>query len=87
MANPKVFNGRIVMKHDTEGNWRSAVNFIPKRGEIIIYEDDNNYSLVGMKVGDGINYVADLPFIDSALQTYLMQQIELVDNKVDNIIA
>lgn len=63
----KILNSRIILKHDTVDNWGLAVNFIPRRGEIIIYEDNNNHSLVGIKVGDGVNYVANLPFITESI--------------------
>lgn len=71
----KVLNSRIINKHDTVEHWGQAVNFIPKRGEIIIYEDNNNYSLVGMKVGDGINYVANLPFITESITNEEIDEI------------
>lgn len=50
------------IKLDTTVNWNKAINFIPKAGEIIVYEDP------GMpkrwKIGDGITKLYDLPFID-----------------------
>ena len=32
--------GRFTHKHDVEANWLKATNFIPKQGEIIIYDVD-----------------------------------------------
>ena len=55
-------NVRIVHKHDTEENWLKAINFIPKQGELIIYDVDNNYNYERMKIGDGKTLVNDLPF-------------------------
>lgn len=55
-------NVRIVHKHDTEENWLKATNFIPKQGELIIYDVDNNYNYERMKIGDGKTLVNDLPF-------------------------
>lgn len=63
MAN-KTLNARIVQKHDTQVNWEKATGFIPKAGEIIIYDADENYSYPRIKVGDGENYINQLPFID-----------------------
>ena len=63
----KILNSRIILKHDTVEHWGQAVNFIPRRGEIIIYEDNNNHSLVGMKVGDGETQVDILPFITESI--------------------
>ena len=62
MANQKNINSRIIHKHDIEANWQLAVNFIPKQGEIIVYDVDENYSYSRFKIGDGILNVNDLPF-------------------------
>lgn len=56
MAN-KTFQGRIVQKHDIEANWKKATNFIPLKGEIIVYDDLNK-----IKIGDGSTKINDLKF-------------------------
>ena len=56
-------NVRIVHKHDTEENWLKATNFIPKQGELIIYDVDDTHDYERMKIGDGETLVSDLPFI------------------------
>lgn len=56
MAN-KTYQGRIVQKHDSFANWAKATNFIPLKGEIIIYDDLNK-----IKIGDGTTKVGDLKF-------------------------
>lgn len=53
---------RIRHKHDTEENWLKAVNFIPKKGELIIYDIDISYNYERFKIGDGITLVSALPF-------------------------
>lgn len=58
----KMLQGRIVNKHDMEENWLKATNFIPKCGEVIIYDVDGQYNYQRMKIGDGITNVNDLPF-------------------------
>ena len=68
MAN-NTFQGRIVQKHDTSANWKKATNFIPLKGEIIIYDDLNK-----IKIGDGTTKVNDLKFT-----TVNPSEIELVD--------
>lgn len=55
-------NTRIQQKHDIEANWIKAVNFIPKVGEIIVYDIDDSYNYERMKIGDGETNVNDLPF-------------------------
>lgn len=56
MAN-KTFQGRIIQKHDTQANWEKATNFIPLKGEIIVYDDLNK-----IKIGDGNTKINDLKF-------------------------
>ena len=58
----KTFNTRIIHKHDTAEHWGSATNFIPKQGEIVVYDIDENYSYERFKIGDGITNVNNLPF-------------------------
>lgn len=60
----KTLNSRIVHKHDTETNWDKATNFIPKQGEIVVYDKDSNYAYERFKIGDGITTVVNLPFAD-----------------------
>lgn len=60
----KMFNTRIIHKHDTAENWAKAINFIPKAGELIIYDQDENFAYSRIKMGDGIKTVGELPFID-----------------------
>lgn len=56
MAN-KIFQSRIVQKHDTKAHWDKATNFVPLKGEIIIYDDLNK-----IKIGDGTTTVVKLPY-------------------------
>ena len=74
----KKLNTRVINKHDIEVNWLKAINFIPKKGEIIVYDiekdSDGNilelpesriipYNYERFKIGDGIHNVNELPFI------------------------
>ena len=67
-------NKIITIKHDTAANWAKAVNFIPNKGEIIIYDDMDP----PFKIGDGIHSVNDLPF------TYRMSWNEFPQQKGEN---
>lgn len=58
----KKLQTRIINKNDIEANWNKAINFIPKQGEIIIYNKDDNHDYVRFKIGDGLTAVIDLPF-------------------------
>ena len=60
----KTFNSRIIHKHDTEANWNNATSFIPFAGEIIIYDADAEHDYERIKVGDGINNINNLEFVN-----------------------
>lgn len=76
MANEKVFQSRIQLKHDVEENWSKATNFIPKVGEIIIYDIDENNSIARFKIGDGTTNVNLLPFVSHhEVISYLPQEL------------
>ena len=61
-------NARILHKHDIEANWNKALKFVPLSGEIIVYDIDENNSTPRFKVGDGKNFVTDLPFISANIE-------------------
>lgn len=79
----KNLNSRIVHKHDIEVNWSKATNFIPKIGEIIVYDPDENHAAARVKIGDGVKTVVELAFIDDAAKAALFKEIDMVDEKVD----
>ena len=53
---------RVIHMHDTESNWNLLPEFIPKRGEIIIYDPDDTYPTPRFKIGDGETTLVLLPF-------------------------
>ena len=61
----KNFNTRMQQKIDTTENWGKAVNFVPKKGEIIVYSDGGGIGVPKIKVGDGATKVGSLKFIES----------------------
>ena len=61
----RVIKERIQLKNDTEANWNKARNFIPLKGEVIIYSTDDTHPFSRIKIGDGTTPVIDLPFIDA----------------------
>jgi len=61
--------GRIQHKHDIEANWEKAVNFVPKIGELIVYDSDENHSKQRLKIGDSVTNVNLLPFTGIGQQT------------------
>ena len=67
MATEKKINSRIQQKHDVAANWAKATTFIPKKGEIVIYDAEYNTSgvqtqAVRFKIGDGSRTINNLPF-------------------------
>ena len=62
MSEKTFSNVRIIHKHDTEENWLKAINFIPKQGELIIYDIDDTHAQPRFKIGDGETLVSELPF-------------------------
>lgn len=70
MSIEKNMNTRIQHKHDTEANWNKAVNFIPKAGELIVYDIDENYNYARFKIGDGVRTINDLEFSQTDLTGY-----------------
>lgn len=53
----KEYKARVQHKYGTEAEWNKATNFIPLKGEIIVYTDLNK-----LKIGDGITVVTKLDF-------------------------
>lgn len=65
--NVKRIKSRVINKHETEADWKKAVNFIPEKAEHIVYDIDENYDYERLKIGDGVTPVNDLPFIEEKL--------------------
>lgn len=61
----KTLKTRIIHKHDTEAHWNLAENFIPKQGELIVYDIDDTHTYERFKIGDGQTLVSALPFADT----------------------
>lgn len=74
----KVLKARQVQKHDTEANWITAGTngFIPKKGEIIIYDKDSSHTTIRIKIGDGSSNVSSLPFLLDGYAT---------ENQIENV--
>lgn len=78
---------RIKTKNDTTANWNAALGFVPLKGEIIVYTDYESYTaeengvtvtkyIPGIKIGDGLAYVQDLPFVSDDIRMSLLQHVE-----------
>lgn len=79
MANKEI-KTRIQNKNDTSENWAKAVNFVPLKGEIIIYNDTLQF-----KIGDGTTLLSQLEFVDKEFTTeeisnlYMSNSVELAE--------
>jgi hypothetical protein len=58
----KNLKSRIIHLHDTEANWNLKTEFIPKIGEIVVYDKDTNFNYERFKIGNGITTIINLPF-------------------------
>lgn len=62
----KTLNTRVVLKHDSDTNWAitgiagKGANFVPKSGEVIVYEYSDGSRK--FKIGNGKSTAAALPF-------------------------
>lgn len=78
-----IVNGRMLVSRDTTLNWNSHINFIPMRGEVIVYTDHgqmedgygNTINVPGIKIGDGNAYLIDLPFVGNDVRYQILQEL------------
>ena len=77
------FKTRIIHKNDIEENWNKATTFIPMKGEIIVYNVDENYDYERIKVGDGLTTVINLPFYLMSEIDTIMEKLEVLENMLD----
>ena len=80
--------GNLGIKYGTKAELESDLSFIPSKGQIVIYKDkakiEKEGTLIdvpGIKVGDGLAYLVDLPFVGDE-QT--QEIIELLKAHIDN---
>lgn len=80
----KTLQTRVIQKHDTETNWNRAKEFVPFKGEIIIYDIDDNYNYERFKLGDGITPAIDLPFYLEHELNNLLEKMDYLADKMLN---
>lgn len=67
----KTLHARIINIHDVEYNWNQAKTFVPRAGEIVVYDVDQEHSYPRFKMGDGKTPVVDLPFtLDATISDF-----------------
>ncbi len=92
---PKKIQTRIQHKHDIEANWKLATGFVPLAGELIIYDEDENYSYKRFKLGDGVlnsntgivegTSITDLPFYVLEADNLIFDDDIVITTAVGNI--
>lgn len=55
-------NARVIHMHDVEAVWNTIPEFIPKCGEVIVYDVDDTHTAPRFKIGDGVTGIVELPF-------------------------
>lgn len=71
------YNIKSVPFHATEAEWL-AIDYVPKVGEMIIYDSDEKCNYPRFKTGDGVSQVRLLPFSLATIgetQVYINSQI------------
>ena len=64
--------------YDTTANWAEQTTLVSTRGAIYIYsdyQDDNGTDIPGFKVGDGLAFVVDLPFVGKLYNDHLADTV------------
>ena len=85
MANFNIQQARMQQKHDIEANWlKYGINFIPRKGEIIIYDKDENFAYSRLKIGDGVTTVNTLPFLEAELGVSGIGENSIIFHDYDN---
>lgn len=82
-GNQTVADLRIVSE-DTTAGWNDKLDYVPKRGEIVLYTDrdtiideqGNTIMVPGIKIGDGNAYLVDLPFQDEATRNKALEELK-----------
>ena len=60
----KTLKSRIQNKRGTDAEWKLATNFVPLKGEQVVYEADSDNESPRIKIGDGNTNVNSLPFAE-----------------------
>ena len=63
-------SSNFINKHNTPAIWDAMTNYIPDKGEIIVYDKDDNTDYERFKIGDGVKTVSQLPFYMADLREH-----------------
>lgn len=71
--------GKALATTHTTAEWVTLTSYIPKKGEICVWSDyrvEDGVKYAGIKVGDGLAYAVDLPFVGGEYADLLTEHIE-----------
>ena len=68
-------SSNFINKHNTQAVWDAMTDYIPDKGEIIVYDIDDNADHERFKIGDGVRTVSKLPF-------YMVDQINAIMTEI-----
>ena len=71
--------GQVMCYRRTAQEWNQDPNYMSQAGVLYIYENykdlPNGTKIANFKVGDGVNYLIDLPFVNADLSQNLYQHV------------
>ena len=71
--------GIPVMYSDTKQGWDSQTDLISEKDAVYIYTDydtdEHGNNIPGIKIGDGLGYLIDAPFLDANMQKHILDNI------------
>ena len=63
---------RVSQLYKTEAEWSGLPDFVPFKGEFVIFSPDKQHSYARLKIGDGSTPLKNLPFfIDFAIDDFV----------------
>lgn len=78
LSTPVAYGSAKIVVLTTE-EWNQRISYIPKKGEILVWSDRNVISGVpyaGLKIGDGLAYAVDLPFVGDDVAAGILQTLQ-----------
>jgi hypothetical protein len=77
-----------IVRYNSTEYWIAHGDSVPEAGAIIIFYDAYHYEdqdIPGIKVGNGVTYLNNLPFINSASSAQIEQEIEQLTQEVEEL--
>ncbi|MBQ9301301.1 MAG: hypothetical protein IJ214_12420 [Clostridia bacterium] len=80
-----------IVTRDTTAGWNARKDYIPRKGEIILYTDcgavldetGREIAVPGIKIGDGQAFAVDLPFTDDGTRLLVLREIREHTERLD----